>query len=143
LRPTAQAQNEADKRVNQLAKVMCGASKAAQSARAACRLAIIAEDAPDFGIFMSLAFTCLESLLLEDTPADVVARLSEAIAHLLGTSPEEVSRLRKHVKDLYAVRSKFSHTGVAKEMPTARSDVTELLHRVLRVQIARLPYLPE
>ena len=123
-----------------LQTVLGGYSERARDVRAACRLAINAEDALDFGIVVTLAFTCLEGLLLQkESTADVLARISEAVAYLLASSAIEVQTLRKTVKALYDIRSRFAHTGEAMEKVGARADVMGLLYRVIQKQIEQLP----
>ena len=127
------------RRLQRLADVLCGTSEQATNVRASCRLAMNAEDANDFGIFISLAFTCIEGLLLEHKKKeDVTARLAEAAAYLLGKNAKEVQERRAEVSKLYDDRSAFAHSGITNETPRTRAKVQQLLRSVLVRQIERL-----
>ena len=123
-------------------KTLAGVSERAQEVRNACGVAINAEHCLDFGVLVSVAFSCLEGLLLNPKDkSDVTARLSEAIAHSLGETVEEKNELRARVKKLYDVRSKFVHTGMVAETASSRRSALELMYRVLRRQMELLPEL--
>lgn len=127
-----------------LAKVLAGTSQRAQEVRNACRLAINAEHSLDFGVLVTLAFSCLEGLLLQSHVTEsVLARLAEAVAHSLGGSVEEKDELRKLVKKLYDVRSQFVHTGMAGEAAGARDRALRLMYRVLGREVEALPDITE
>ena len=124
-------------------RVLAGTSKRAREVQNACRLAISAEHSLDFGVLVTLAFSCLEGLLLPPHVTDnVLARLSEAVAHSLGGTVEQKDELRTTVKKLYDVRSVFVHTGSAVEKAGQRRAVLDLMYRVLRREADQLPEIP-
>ena len=91
---------------------MAGESQQFSAVRNACRAAVNADEAEDLGIRVTLAFSCLEALLLSRNSKDsVLARLAEAVAFSLANSADERERVRRRVKELYDVRSAFVHTG--------------------------------
>jgi hypothetical protein len=125
-----------------LAKTLGSDSDRALQVRNACRLALRAIHDGDAGVAMTLAFCVIEGLLLEPGQEDnVVARLSEAVAHSLGSSAEERANLRKKAKDLYKHRSEFVHTGSTsgRLLAVARSEVPSLALRVVRREMELLP----
>ncbi|MBK9519676.1 MAG: hypothetical protein IPO09_20580 [Anaeromyxobacter sp.] len=111
--------------------------------RAACRRVVMAELSKDFGLTLTLGFSCLEGLLLDPkSTSDSTARLSEAVAHSLGATIEERSDLRSLVKRLYGLRSGFVHTGMTTQTARAVEEVLHLAHRVIRHEIDLLPDPP-
>jgi hypothetical protein len=123
-----------------LTRVLAGTDQRALELRNACRLALNAEHSLDFGVLVSLAFSCLEGLLLlRQVKEEVLARLAEAVAHSLGGPVEEKERLRKRVKKLYEVRSAFTHTGMVGETAGARQEALDLMYRVIRREFSALP----
>jgi hypothetical protein len=121
-------------------RVLGSSSPRAAELRGACRRLVEAELATDFGLTVTLAFSALEGLLLESSTMDeVLGRLSEAVVHGVGSSAEERSRLRKHVKALYKKRSIFVHTGTAREAAKDRREVLQLAYRVLRREMGFIP----
>jgi Apea-like HEPN len=123
-----------------LGRLFSSESVRARELRAACRRAVQAEFSGDFGLKVALAFSCLEGLLLEPTSKEeVLGRLSEAVAHALGRSFDERPALRRRLKDLYDLRSRFVHTGTAHETSSAGRDVLDLTYRVLRREVELLP----
>jgi hypothetical protein len=111
----------------------------ARELRAACRRAVQASTSTDFGLCITLAFSCLEGLLLDPkSKADVLSRIVEAVAHGLGRSSQERSDLRARVKKLYELRSVFVHTGNAQESVRARAQVLDLAYRVIRREVELL-----
>lgn len=118
---------------------LTAASERAREIRAACRLAMNAEDAAEFGVLITLAFTCLEGLLLKkESKSEVLGRLSEATAHSLGGSFADIDMNRERVRRLYDARSRFAHTGIAIGERRARAEVMDLVHGVLRRQLEQL-----
>lgn len=131
------------RRFRLLTRVLAGSEPRAAIVRNACRLAINAEHSLEFGVTVTLAFSCLEGLLLPHKDiGDKVASLKEAVAHLIGGSFEEKELLRKTVKNLYDLRSIFAHTGRAAETGYGRTQVLSLMYRVLRKEIEQLPDVP-
>ncbi len=122
-----------------LEKLFRSESIRARELRAACRRAAQADTSTDFGLCITLAFSCIEGLLLDPkSKADVLSRLAEAVAHGLGRSAQERSELRAQVKELYELRSVFVHTGNAKQRSRARDQVLALAYRVIRREIELL-----
>jgi hypothetical protein len=74
---------------------------------------------------------CLETLLLEDSHADIGARLKEAIAYYLARSSDSRQRCRKAVEDLYECRSSYIHTGMMDATYGERESWRNLCARVL------------
>lgn len=111
----------------------------ADAVRNACRVAALSLATLDDGIALTLAFSVLEGLLLDSEQTEnVLARLTEAVAHALGQDDAERRRLRAEVKKLYNQRSIFVHTGRVQEFARARRYATELMLAVLRREIAML-----
>jgi hypothetical protein len=129
-----------DRQLRFVTKVLAGNSSRAAEIRNACRLAVDAADGDEFGVAITLAFACLEGLLLARTTKDeVLGRLSEAVAHSLGHTFDERASLRKQVKRLYEARSGFVHTGRATEEGRARDHALDLMFRVIWREGAALP----
>ncbi len=128
-----------ERHLRALRRLVLSEAPRAAEVRNACRTAIMAIAAPDYGLALTLAFTVVEGLLLEAEAKDnVLARLTEAIAHSLGRTAEERATLRKVAKKLYEHRSGFVHTGTADETPMGRSNAIELMTHVLRREIQAL-----
>jgi hypothetical protein len=128
------------RRVRSMRTLFGGESPRANDLRNACRLALVADESDDFGVFIALAFSCLEGLLVsDDSKEDTVARLAEAVAFSLGKSFDERNVLRTRVKKLYKTRSAFVHTGKAKQNDGEWMATRSLLFQVLRREIELLP----
>src|SRR6185503_20017445 len=92
--------------------------------------------AADYGDAVTNAFACLEAVLLEHSQSDnLVARLREAVAYRIGTSPGDRKRLRRQISELYDHRSKFVHTGQVREKPGNRDSLRDTVGLILRREI--------
>lgn len=126
-----------------LRKVIGGASSRAEEVRSGSRRLVQAELASDFGVAVTLAFSAVEGLLLDPSHKEgTVGRLTEAVAHGLGTSADERKALRKQVKALYDKRSDFAHTGSARQKASEREEAIALGYRVLRREMELLGDAP-
>jgi hypothetical protein len=135
-----QAGQGAERQIRAMRKLLENDSRAGRTIRNACRLAINAEDAHDPGVFVTLAFTCLEGLLLDAGESEqVLGRLVEAIVFALDTPPSERAELRQDLKALYKARSTFTHTGHIPWRARLREHTLDIVHRVLRREIELLP----
>ena len=115
-----------------LRKVLAGSSQRATEIRNACRLGMEAVTSSEFGVTATLAFCCLEGLLLAPTSRDeVLGRLLEAVAHALGRDFDDRASIRKRVKTLYDARSSFVHTGLAAEGSRSRSEALSLMWQAI------------
>jgi hypothetical protein len=82
--------------------------------RSAGALLLRASISADLGLALTYCFMCLEGVLLDRSTTDnVLGRLVEAIAYRIGTSSDHRAELRREVKDLYNLRSRYVHTGDA------------------------------
>ena len=100
-----------DRLRNQITRLWQGPPGRSQEIRTACGLYARAQVASDPGVAIVNYSMCLEWLLLQRSDnASITARLSEAIAYRLGRSADDRERLRKTIRDLYAVRSQYVHT---------------------------------
>ena len=107
--------------------------------RNACRLFLEAYGAADHGTSVLYGSLCLEGVLLEPrSKADVLARLTEAVAYRIGRSAGERQDLRKLVKQLYDDRSTYVHTGRLQRRDDEAERWNDLLARVLNKEIAEL-----
>jgi hypothetical protein len=128
-----------DRHHRSLERLFGSESPRAFELRAACRRAVQAEFSGDFGVALTLAFSCLEGLLLDPkSKSEVLGRLTEAVAHGMGRSVEERAALRVKVKELYELRSVFVHTGSARATSRARTEVLDLAYGVIRREIELL-----
>lgn len=122
-----------------LGKVLNRAGERADVVRNACRRAALAVGSADIGLSVTLAFSVIEGLLLDQDERDtVVGRLSEAVAHALGTSVDERKKLRAATKDLYRLRSSFIHTGRIPQAARGHRHAMELMLAVLRRELDQL-----
>ncbi len=93
---------------------------------------------PDLGLALTYGFMCLEAVLLERSQTDnILARLVEAVAYRLGKSTEDRTKLRREIKDLYDLRSRYVHTGQAggAAWTKPRERCLDIVARVLQREI--------
>jgi hypothetical protein len=125
-----------------LEHVMTATDDRAVELQRAGSLLLRASVAGDVGLAMTYGFMSLEGLLLERSSTDnVQARLAEAVAYRLGTSKAERVELRKEVRELYDIRSKYVHTGQAGLEGWKRADKRcfGIVARVLQLEIEEAP----
>jgi hypothetical protein len=97
-----------------LSQVVASAEDRAFELRRAGVLLLRASVSADLGLALTYGFMCLEAILLERSTMDnVLSRLVEAVAYRVGTSPAHRTQLRREVKQLYEIRSRYVHTGDA------------------------------
>jgi hypothetical protein len=77
--------------------------------RHSSRLFIQAIASHDYGFALSQLFMVLEGILLADSKSDVQARLLEAVTYRIGRSSDGRESLRKELRHLYNLRSRFIH----------------------------------
>lgn len=127
-----------ERQLRQLCRLMTSAEDRALELRRAAALLLRAGVSTDVGLALTYCFMCLEGVLLDRTATEnILSRLVEAVAYRIGTSAADRSKLRREVKDLYDIRSRYVHTGDAGELawtkPRERS--LELVSQVLRREI--------
>ena len=128
--------NEAFRRLSdQMACLFAHQDPRSAQIRQASRLFVQGVTSHDYGYAISLFFLALEALLLSDAKADVQARLTEAIVYSVGRSASGRDGLRKEIKRLYNIRSRFIHTG---EVDTSWEDAgrcRDITQEVIRKEI--------
>jgi len=124
-----------ERAVGHLRTLFCASSPRAAQIRNAAALYLNCLSAREYGAAVSNAFMCLEAILLEDTKADILARLKEAVAYRIGTSADDRKRWRRRVGELYDQRSKYVHTGEAREKTGDRESLWEMVGQILKKEI--------
>lgn len=108
--------------LRQLSGVMASTDDHAVTLRRAAALLLKASVTREIELAITYSFMCLEGVLLEPHATDnVLGRLREAVAYRIGTSARHRAALRKELKDLYDIRSRYVHTG--RPGDSALSDV--------------------
>jgi hypothetical protein len=129
----------ADRTTRQLTKLISDGSGRGEEIRNAGRLYLGAATTPDLGMCLVYSFMCLEGLLLERSHSDnVQARLTEAVAYRIGTSAKDRQDLRRRIKQVYDLRSRYVHTGNVSEKRGIQVDHIELCRSVLEKEIIDL-----
>jgi Apea-like HEPN len=128
-----------DRYLRQLSRVMGSTDDRATELRHAAALLLRASVSRDLELSLTYCFMCLEALLLEpNTTEYVLGRLVETVAYSIGTSAADRTQLRRDLKELYTLRSRYVHTGqVAGSVWTRpREQCLEIVSRVLQREIA-------
>jgi len=100
--------------------------------RTACRFFFRANMASDPGETALYGSMALESLLLAGgDKSDATARLQEAVAFSVARSAQERSEIKKRVREIYDVRSRFVHDGSSDWRVDYQNDALELIGRVI------------
>jgi hypothetical protein len=109
-----QVEKGLERHIRQLSRVLVSNDDHAIKLRHAAALLLKASVTRDIELALTYAFMCLEGLLLEATATDnVLSRLVEAVTYRIGTSPKHRAEVRRELKELYNLRSRYVHTGRA------------------------------
>jgi len=121
-----------------LVRLMASTEDRAKELRQAATFFLRAAVLTDLGLALTYCFLCLEAVLLEPTTKDnILSRLVEAIAYRIGTSVTHRAKLRREVKELYDLRSRYVHTGETgvSAWTRPRERCLEIVNRVLLREI--------
>ncbi|MDP2341480.1 MAG: hypothetical protein Q8O67_11000 [Deltaproteobacteria bacterium] len=122
-----------------LTALFSSTSMEALTIRASSRRFAEALVAHDYGRSCAASCAALEGILLDGKSTEsCLARLSEAIAHRLGTGAAERRELRRLTAAIYDVRSRHDHAGhvAIKETPGMRQQWLRIVQAVIRREIA-------
>lgn len=108
----------------------------ADKLKSAARLLIEALSSFDDGKTVAFALMSVEAVLLEGSKkSDILARLREAVAYRLGSSPSNREDLRSNVDKLYSARSSYVHTGQIRDPKEQREMALELAKGAIKKDI--------
>jgi hypothetical protein len=111
-------------------------NKHADKLKSAARLLIEALSSFDDGKTVAFALMSAEAVLLESSKkSDILARLREAVAYRLGSSPSNREDLRSNVDRLYSARSSYVHTGQISDPKEQREMALELAKEAIKKDI--------
>lgn len=111
-------------------------NKHANKLKSAARLLIEALSSFDDGKTVAFALMSVEAVLLEGSKkSDILARLREAVAYRLGSSPSNREDLRSNVDKLYSARSSYVHTGQIRDPKEQREMALELAKDAIKKDI--------
>lgn len=133
------AQAELDGAAAALAHVLGSTAPRALELRRVGAFLLRASVSADTGLALTYGFMCLEGTLLERTTTDnVQSRLVEAVAYRIGRSAADRARIRREVKELYDIRSRYVHTGDPGRLAwtSPRERCLEIVSNVLRREVA-------
>ena len=129
--------------LRRIAHVITSTDAGTAALRSAAILYVDAVATTDPGRSVVFALMALEAVLLERSVTDtIVARLKEAVAYRLGSSPVSRAQLRKEVGRLYDFRSSFVHTGEVQLTEDQRRHCLGLVGAVLKREIDDLSPSP-
>lgn len=122
--------------LRRIAHMITSTDVGATALRSAAILYVDAVTTTDAGRSVVFALMALEAVLLERSVSDtILARLKEAVAYRLGSSPDSRAQLRKQVGRLYELRSSFVHTGEVQATEDQRRHCLDLVRAVLKREI--------
>ena len=124
-----------------LMPVFRGDSGRGEELRNAGRQCVRAIMDPDEGSAVATALVCLEAVLLDRrSTSERSGGLAEAVAYFIGGTAAVRGKLRKLMKDLYEIRSEFTHTGRIKDGadPNARMKAVFIAQQVLSKEVREI-----
>jgi hypothetical protein len=124
-----QVEKGLERKMRQLVRVMASTDDHAKKLRRAAALHMKATVTREIELAIAYSFMCLEGILLDANVQDnVISRLIEAVAYRIGTSPSHRTQLRKEVRELYNIRSRYVHAGTPGDL-----GLTDVRRRCLMI----------
>jgi hypothetical protein len=122
--------------LSKIKEIINSNNKHANKLKSAARLLIEALSSFDDGKTVAFALMSVEAVLLESSKkSDILARLREAVAYRLGSSPSNREDLRSNIDKLYSARSSYVHTGQISDPKEHREMALELAKDAIKKDI--------
>jgi len=122
--------------LSKIKEIINSNNKHANKLKSAARLLIEALSSFDDGKTVAFALMSAEAVLLESSKkSDILARLREAVAYRLGSSPSNREDLRSNIDKLYSARSSYVHTGQISDPKEHREMALELAKDAIKKDI--------